>query len=801
MRILRVADVVDSSRRLLAPMWRSRGWRLRVAATFLVITSVAALALSSWMHTVRVHAATAGVTGTPGNLYGWGLNGDGELAATTTETCNGYACSSTPIQAANLANVKAVAGGGMHSLAVRSDGSVWAWGLNNAGQVGPGLPVGTYSSTSVPVQVTGLPGDVIAVAAGEYHSLALTSSGLVYAWGGDSYGELGPTGFPYAAGYTQNPVQVTGLPAGIVAITAGANHNLALASDGTIWAWGDDTYGQLGSTVSTTCSSSPCSATPLQVPGLSGVTSVAGGGDYSLALSQSGTLYAWGDNSYGQLGDGSTTPSTSPIQVSNLTNVTVIAAGTHSMALTGSGQVYAWGENQFGELGASATQICGSYYCSTTPLLVGSLPTNVSAIAVGTDFSVALAANGTAYTWGDNGFGELGLGSSDADSHPIPTPITGLTGVTAIATGDNHAFAIANLSSSTQSQAVASLSASSFDFGEQQLTTSSPARTFTLTNTGNAAMTITGAALTGANPNDFILTATTCVGTPSSPVTIQPGGTCAIDVRFAPMDIGARSASLSVTCSAINCPLNGTLTGNGINPVASASPTSLSFADQYVGTSSAAQTVTVSNSGTTNLVISSMSISGANTADFSYSAPTLPITVAPGASVDIRVTFSPKATGSRAATLTIASNDSLHALSVALSGNGLPPADNAISLSASPNPVRSGAQLTYTITVTNTGPGAASGVQVTDTTPSGTTFAKVTSTAGSCTAPSVGGTGAISCTVSGLAVNSSFTVTLVVNVTAANGTSVSDTASVSAASYDSNTSNNSASVTTSVSKH
>lgn len=802
MRAWHFSGMVERGRRILASAWQRRNWTFytRIAAVLLILVSVAAFGLSSWLRAPRAHAATAGVSSTPGNLYGWGLNGDGELAATTTETCSGYACSTTPIQATALANVIAVAGGSLHSLAALSDGSVWAWGSNEAGQVGPGIPVGTYSSTNTPVQVTGLPGSVIAVAAGEYHSLALTASGLVYAWGGDWYGELGPVGFPIAAGYTQTPIQVTGLPADIVAISAGGENSLALASDGSVWAWGADGAGQLGSNVSTMCGPYACSATPLQVPGLSGVTAIASGGGFNLALTQSGSVYAWGDNSYGELGNGTTTSSAAPIQVSALTNVTAIAAGGHSLALTSSGQVYAWGSDLFGELGASTTQVCQNMYlCSTSPLLVGGLPSTVKAIAVGGGFSLAWTTDGAVYSWGGNTLGELGLGFSDTDSHPIPTPITGLSGVSAIAPGADQAFVIATPTAGT-SQAVASLSTSNFDFGNQQITAASQPQTFTLANTGNAAMTVSGATLTGANPSDFALFSTACLGTLANPVTIQPGGTCAFDVSFAPTATGSRSATLSVTCGAVNCPLSGSIVGNGINPVGGVSPTSLSFASEYVGTTSAAQTVTVSNNGTTNLDISGVSLGGANPGDFMYSAPTLPITITPGASASIGVTFAPKAVGSRAATLTFASNDSLHTLSVALSGTGLAPADNALSLSASPNPVRSGSKVTYTITVTNAGPGAASGLQVTDMLPSGTTFAKVTTTSGSCTAPALGGTGTVTCAVSSLAAGSSFTITLTVNVKAANGTTLSDTASVSAASYDPNTANNSVSVTTSVSK-
>jgi len=176
--------------------------------------------------------------------------------------------SSTPLQVPNLSQVVALAAGYGHSLALRSDGTVWAWGDNSYGQLGNG----TTTNSSTPVQVSGLSG-IVAISAGGYHSLALRSDGTVWAWGENSFGQLGNG----TATDSYTPVHVSS-SSGIVAISAGGSHSLAVRSDGTVWAWGNNFAGELGNGTFTD------SSTPVQVSGLSGVTAIAGGGYHSLAL-------------------------------------------------------------------------------------------------------------------------------------------------------------------------------------------------------------------------------------------------------------------------------------------------------------------------------------------------------------------------------------------------------------------------------------------------------------------------------------------------------------------------------------
>ena len=223
-------------------------------------------------------------------------------------------------------------------MAIKSDGTVWAWGFNGSGEMGVGNVATTRYNT--PVQVSGLTG-VTAIAGGFYHSVAVGSGGTVYTWGGNSYGQ---------GSNTYLPVLVTGLT-GVTAIRCGSSYNVALKSDGTVVAWGINTSGQLGDGTTTT------SSNPVQVSGLTGVTKIdVGGGDHSIALKSDGTVWLWGYNSNGQLGDGTTTQRSAPVQVSGLTGVTATAAGmSHSIVIKNDGTVWSWGYNGYGQLGDGTT--------------------------------------------------------------------------------------------------------------------------------------------------------------------------------------------------------------------------------------------------------------------------------------------------------------------------------------------------------------------------------------------------------------------------------------------------------------
>ncbi|HEX2951098.1 MAG TPA: prepilin-type N-terminal cleavage/methylation domain-containing protein [Armatimonadota bacterium] len=289
-------------------------------------------------------------------------------------------------------------------------GKLWAWGNNMLGSVGDGT---TAFSRPSPVLVAAAP-LAIAVSARNYHTLALCNDGSVWGWGYNSYGQLGDS-----TSTRRTPVQVPYL-SGIVAIAAGLYHNLALCVDGTVWAAGRNTVGQLGN--GSTAASQKYFA---PVSGLSGVIAIAAGDSFSLAVRQDGTIWAWGDNSRGQLGDGTTTTRLNPVQVMNISGVKSVAAGSnYAIAVKRDGTVWTWGENNKGQLGDGTTTN------SPTPTQVSGI-SDVVAVTSQNVSTLALKHDGTVWAWGDNAYGQLGNGSTTKSPTPIQTST--LSNVTTIA--------------------------------------------------------------------------------------------------------------------------------------------------------------------------------------------------------------------------------------------------------------------------------------------------------------------------------------------------------------------------------
>ena len=364
---------------------------------------------------------------TDGTVWAWGLNGppgyspNGPIPFTPAP----------PAPVKGLSGIVAVSAGGAHALALKNDGTVWAWGENAWGTLGNG----TTLSRTVPSQVSGLSG-VIGIAAGQAHSLAVRTDGSVWAWGDNQWGQLG-NGTTTPAG-TPNPlpVQVSGV-AGAVTVAAGYGHSLALKSDGTLWGWGHNGSGQLGDGTRMNIRPAPQQVgliggvmsidatdfgtravkddgtlwmwgmltyesgqlTPLMVVGLSGVRMAAGG----LALKRDGTVWAWS----GLWGDGVPTMRSAPARVPGLPVMTAVSArGNGGLALAADGRVWEWQGN-------------------TAPSMVGGL-TGVTAIAAGSGHNLALI-DGVVWKW-----------TADAG----PGPVSGLSDVQAIAAGENGSLAL-----------------------------------------------------------------------------------------------------------------------------------------------------------------------------------------------------------------------------------------------------------------------------------------------------------------------------------------------------------------------
>ncbi len=338
-----------------------------------------------------------------GSLWAWGSNYHGVLGFG-----NGGILSEkdSPTRVGLANNWAAVACGFDYSLALRSDGSLWAWGDNKYGQLGLGNTVNSY----VPARV-GTDNDWAAFACGFDYTLALKKDGSLWAWGENKYGQLG-------LGNTVNcyvPTRVGTDNDWETVAGGGGDYTLALKKDGSLWAWGRNKYGQLG--LGDTAYGGP---SPTRVGSENGWAAVACNNDHSLALKRDGSLWAWGLNDAGQLGLGDDTDRHSPTQVGMANDWAAVACGVeHTLALKKDGSLWAWGDNGFGALGLGDS---GSASDRDTPTRIG-VANDWAAVAGGDFFSLALKKDGSLWAWGENIFGSLGVG--DDQARHVPTLVTG----------------------------------------------------------------------------------------------------------------------------------------------------------------------------------------------------------------------------------------------------------------------------------------------------------------------------------------------------------------------------------------
>ncbi|MBH9971407.1 InlB B-repeat-containing protein [Bifidobacterium sp. W8109] len=380
--------------------------------------------------------------GSDGNAYAWGDNTYGQLGdGTTTQRITPNIVRKPAGVPTDFTYVQ-VSAGKWHSLAVGSDGYVYAWGSNQHGQLGNN----TATNSSVPVRVRDptSPTDpnkglkAIQVSAGDEHSLALDSNGYVYAWGWNDNGRLGnnttaDSSFPVRV---RDPTSSTDPSKGLkaVQVSAGWHHSLAVGNDGYTYDWGLNNYGQLGNT------SKNSSTVPVRVrdptsptdanKGLK-ATQVSAGYSHSLAVGSDGYTYAWGLNNYGQLGNSNTADSTVPVRVRDpaspkdtskgLKATAINAGGEHSLAVGSNGYAYAWGWNLYRQLGDGTT----SNSSVPVPVRDPTSPADASKglqatrFSVGDHHSLAVGSNGYTYAWGENIYGQLGDGTTDDSNVPV----------------------------------------------------------------------------------------------------------------------------------------------------------------------------------------------------------------------------------------------------------------------------------------------------------------------------------------------------------------------------------------------
>ena len=335
---------------------------------------------------------------TEGGVQCWGSNGSGQLGNGSTTN------SSVPVDVSGLRGEVAAISAGGHTCAVSRSGGVTCWGHNADGRLG----IGTLSDSSVPVNVTGMASGVAAVDVGNTHTCALTTQGGVKCWGRNDFGQLGNGAMTVSLA----PVDVLGLASGVSAISAGGSHTCALTTAGGVKCWGSNYAGQLGN--GTTIDSS----TPVDVAGSgSGVVAITTGLSHTCALSGGGGVTCWGGLAAEQTDDGglNTTFALIPIQVPGLSSgvASIAAGGFETCAVSRGGRAVCWGDNRHGQLGNGTTTL------STTPLAVKGLASGVIAMSASYGYTCALMGGGGVKCWGWNNSGELGDGSTTDSLTPV----------------------------------------------------------------------------------------------------------------------------------------------------------------------------------------------------------------------------------------------------------------------------------------------------------------------------------------------------------------------------------------------
>lgn len=302
-----------------------------------------------------------------------------------------------------------------HSVGIKTDGTLWAWGSNTAGQLGDG----TSYVRSVPVQI-GTSANWKSVYVGNRHTLAIKTDGTLWAWGDNKYGQLGD-----GTTISKNTPTQIGTATDWQSLGGGAEHSVGIKTDGTLWTWGGNGYGQLGD--GTTVSKN----IPTQIGTATNWKSIRAANYQTLAIKTDGTLWGWGINTSGQLGDGTSVSKNIPTQIGTATNWKSIDTGTqHSVGLRTDGTLWAWGYNNWGQLGDGTT------ISKNTQIQIGTA-TNWQTVAAGNGFTYATKTDGSLWAWGSNNFGQLGNGTSGG-SVTSPAQVDSSLDNMRVFAGENH---------------------------------------------------------------------------------------------------------------------------------------------------------------------------------------------------------------------------------------------------------------------------------------------------------------------------------------------------------------------------
>jgi alpha-tubulin suppressor-like RCC1 family protein len=329
--------------------------------------------------------------------WAWGLNCNGQLGDNTTVSKR------SPVSVVGgFTDWCQVSAGFCHSIGVRQSGTVWSWGFNSSGQLGDNTTV----ARSSPVSVVGGFTDWCQISAGNNHSLGVRQEGTAWAWGSNLQGRLGDN----TTVCKSSPVSVVGGFTDWCQVSAGDSHSLGVRQSGTAWGWGFNSSGQLGDNTNVS-KSSPVSV----VGGFCDWCQVSAGTFHSLGVRQGGTAWGWGNNGQGRLGDNTTVCKSSPVSVvGGFTDWSQVSAGlSQSLGLRQNGTLWAWGVNSSGQLGDNTT------VSKSSPVSVVGGFTDWCQVSAGDSHSLGVRQSGTAWGWGANGSGQLGDNSITGRSSPV----------------------------------------------------------------------------------------------------------------------------------------------------------------------------------------------------------------------------------------------------------------------------------------------------------------------------------------------------------------------------------------------
>jgi len=358
--------------------------------TYIPTLSVHAIGNTFSTSTISSGTANSFAIASDGSLWAWGSNHVGQLGdGTTTDR-------SAPVKI--MEGVTDIDIGARHGLAIKNDGSLWSWGDNEFGQLGDGTII---TNRSTPVKIKD---NVVAVSAGSFHSLAIRDDGSLWAWGMNIWGELGD-------GTRDRRLMPVRILCDVIAVSAGGSFSFAIRSDGSLWAWGSNQHGQLGNGIS---GFGEYALTPMKV--MDGVTAVSAGFIHSLAIKNDRSLWAWGNNESGQLGDGSMTNSSTPVKIKD--NIIAISAGSlHSLAIKNDDSLWEWGHHISEFLGIND---------SIDRSIPVKIMDDVAAVSGGHENSLALKNDRSLWGWGANWNGALG---TNVPPNGISRPIELMDGI------------------------------------------------------------------------------------------------------------------------------------------------------------------------------------------------------------------------------------------------------------------------------------------------------------------------------------------------------------------------------------